>query len=314
MGFAMLHRDSLSSTEAQVSSKPSKALMSAALCGMLTLSAVVACGDDAENGVAPSPSEAGAAGQPQQSDGGSGATPSEAAGGASESVGGAGGAGATEYNNVISDGVEITAEDFQKLCDERDGWAYVTAFCAGAGMCKGLSLLGTTLTDHSCKGLNSCGGAGCVDLPKDSGLTGKEIYAEGPCGGCHGDWSDAENPKFDVYKVVYGPDLTSEAALKRFQESSMQRLMSIVVFGTQGLHPDGTPYSNMPAYYQKYSRAEIERAVKYVQSLPAQAEQYGIFGVTPGFGIPEAAGGSPSEAAGGSASDAAAGGAGGAAP
>jgi mono/diheme cytochrome c family protein len=303
----LLHRDSLSSAEAQASSKPSKALMSAALCGLLTLSAVVACGDDGEKGVAPSPSEAGAAGQSQQSDGGSGATPGDAVGGARESAGGAGGAIASDYNNVISDGVEITAEDFKKLCDERDGWAYVTAFCAGAGMCKGLSLLGTTLTDHSCKGLNSCGGAGCVDLPKDSGLTGKEIYAEGPCGGCHGDWSDPENPNFEVYNVVYGPDLTAEAALKRFKESSMQRLMSIMVFGTQGLHPDGTPYSNMPAYYQKYSRAEIERAIKYVQSLPAQAEKYDIFGVTPGFGIPEAAGGAPSEPT-------AAGGAGGAAP
>ncbi|HVY31932.1 MAG TPA: c-type cytochrome [Polyangiaceae bacterium] len=275
--------------------------MSAALCGLLTLSAAVACGDDGENGVAPipTPSEAGAAGQSQQSEGGTGGTSSESAG--------AGGVPSDEYNNVISDGVEITAEDFQKMCDERDGWAYVTAFCAGAGMCKGLSLLGTTLTDHSCKGLNSCGGAGCVDLPKDSGLTGKEIYADGPCGGCHGDWSDADHPKFDVYNVVYGPDMTADAALKRFKESSMQRLMSIVVFGTQGLHPDGTPYSNMPAYYQKYSRAEIERAIKYVQSLPTQTEQYDIFGVTPGFGIPEATGGVPSETP-------QAGGAGGAAP
>lgn len=281
--------------------------MSAALCGLLTLSAVVACGDDTNNGVPPSPtpSESGAAGQAPTASGGNGGEATAPAG-----DGGAGGVASDTYNNVVSDGVDISAEEFQKMCDERDGWAYVTAFCAGAGMCKGLSLLGTTLTDHSCKGLNSCGGAGCVDLPKDSGLTGKEIYADGPCGGCHGDWSDADNPKFDVYNVVHGSELTGEAALTRFKDSSMQRLMSIVVFGTQGLHPDGTPYSNMPAYYQKYSRAEIERAVKYVQSLPAQAEQYDIFGVTPGFGIPEATGGTPSEtpAAGG------AGGAGGAAP
>ena len=128
----------------------------------------------------------------------------------------------------------------------------------------------------------------------EGGLTGEEIYAAGPCGGCHGDWTDSDNPNFDVYTVVHGSELTGDAALKRFNESSLQRLTSIVVFGTQGLHPDGTPYSNMPAYYQKYSRAEIERAVKYVQSLPTQTSQYDIFGVTPGHGIPEATVGAPS--------------------
>jgi len=283
----MLHRTPIAE-QTQEPSKPSKALMSAALCGLLTLSAAAACSDDANKGVPPGPSnEAGAAGQTQAAGAGG------EAGAEQPSEGGALGSDPDTYNNVISDGVEITAEDFQKLCDDRDGWAYVTAFCAGAGMCKGLSLLDTTLTDHSCKGLNSCGGAGCVVLPKDSGLTGKEIYVDGPCGGCHGDWSDSANPKFDIYNVVHGPDLTGEAALERFKNSSMQRLMSIVVFGTQGLHPDGTPYSNMPAYYQKYSRAELERVVKYVRSLPIQSEQYDIFGVTPGFGIPEAAGGAP---------------------
>lgn len=221
--------------------------------------------------------------------------------------GGAGAVGSDEYDNVVSDGIDISAEEFQRICDDRGGWMYVTAVCAGAGMCKGLSLLGTKLTDHSCRGLNGCGGAGCVDLPEDMGLSGQQIYAEGPCGGCHGDWSDAEHPKLDVYTVVHGPDVDSEVALKRFRESSKRRLMSVVVFGTRGVHADGTPFSNMPAYYQDYSRAEIERAVEYVQRLPVRTQPYEVFGTTPGFGVPEMTNPAPG-------SPPAAGGTGGAAP
>ena len=266
-------------------SKSSSALVSAALAGLLAASAAVACSDGGKAGVGPSQTDAGA-----DSGGAGGAAPSggSEAGATDTAEAGAGGAVSDTYDNVISDGVEIDAKEFQALCDERNGWVYVTAFCAGAGMCKGLSLLGTTLTDHSCKGMNSCGGAGCVVLPADTGLTGKEIYSAGPCGGCHGDWSNPDKPDFNIYNVVHGSDLSDEQALTRFKDSTDQRLLSIVIFGTQGLHPDGTPYSNMPAYYQKYSLAEIKRAVQYVKTLPTAVEQYDIFGVTPGFGIPDA--------------------------
>ena len=294
--------DSSSKSCASSLTKPSSTLMSAALVGLLTASVVAACSDTEKSGVGPSQTEAGAGG-------GGAETPSGAGAGGADTApadGGAAGAGVpvSEYNNVISDGEEITAAQFQALCDERNGWVYVTAFCAGAGMCKGLSLLGTTLTDHSCKGLHSCGGAGCVVLPEDAGLTGKEIYSAGPCGNCHGDWSDYENPNFNVYTIVHGSELTGEQAETRFKTSTDQRLLSILIFGTQGLHPDGTPYSNMPAYYQKYSLAEIKRTLEYVKSLPTATAEYEIFGVTPGFGIPEApaeggAGGAPGTAAGG---------------
>jgi len=276
--------------------KASGSLLSAALCGLLTLGAATACGDNQDTGVAPPHGTAGTSGE--GGEGGEAGTPEG-------SAGAAGAAGATDtptddtYNNVISDGTPISAAEFQAMCDERNGWVYVTASCAGAGMCKGLSLLGDTLTDHSCKGMNSCGGAGCVVLPEDSGLSGKEIYVNGPCSGCHGDWTDEDHPNLGVYTVIHGTDISDADALERFKMSTDQRLLSIAIFGTQGLHADGTPYSNMPAYYQKYSLAEIKRAVTYAQSLPTEVSTYDIFGTTPGFGIPEAGAGGESAAVGG---------------
>ncbi len=269
-----------SSKQTAAGTTPSRALLTAALSGLLTLGAAAACADKQESGVGP---EAATGGVGNGSSSG-GVTSSGGALGSADASAGAGGEGT--YDRVVSKGVEISAAEFQKLCDERDGWVYVTAFCAGSGMCKGLSLLGDTLTDHSCKGMNSCGGAGCVVLPTDTGLTGKEIYEKGPCGGCHGDWSDPDHPDFSVYTVAHGPDISDEDALARFRTSTDKRLTSIVVFGTMGLHADGTPYSNMPAYYQKYSLAEIRRAIAHVRSLPSAVSEYEIFGTTPGDGIP----------------------------
>jgi len=259
--------------------KPSSALAAAALCGLLVVGVAAGCAEGTDSGVAPTPSASGSGGS-----GGSAANPD-----AGQPAAGEGGVPGT-YDHVISEGTPVSAEDFKAMCDERNGWMYVTAFCAGSGLCKGLSLLDDTVTDHSCKGMNSCGGAGCVVLPEDSGLSGQEIYQAGPCGNCHGDWSDSDNPRFDVYMVNYGPDTTAAAALKQFKESTDQRLTSIVVFGTQGMHPDGTPYSNMPAYYQKYSLAEIQRTIAYLKTLQIETQEYEIFGVTPGDGIPGAGG------------------------
>ncbi len=261
------------STRVAHAQRPSSVLTAAALCGLFALGSVAACSDDTENGVAPGPS-GGATGQPVAGGGAGGNGSAPEPGGA----GGDSGARPDVYDEVISEGEPISNDEFKALCDQRDGWTYLTAACAGSALCKGLSLMGDVLTDHSCKGINSCMGISCVVLPKDSGLSGEEIYRDGPCAGCHGNWEDYENPNLGVYTVWHGWDVSPDAATKRFQESSDQRLISILAFGTQGQYPDGTPFSNMPAYYQKYSLAELRRAIDYVKTLPVETLAYEVPG------------------------------------
>jgi hypothetical protein len=267
---------------------PSLGLSTAALCGLFALSSAVACGDDSNAGAPPAAeAEAGTGGQPASGETGGGAA------GAPRGEAGAPAADPDVYDNVLSEGVPISAEEFQALCDERDGWSYTLAACAGAALCKGLSLTGDVLTDHSCKGVNSCAGFGCVVPPKDTGLTGEEIYRDGPCSGCHGSWADYENPNLGVYTVWHGWNVSPEAAIDQFKNSSEKRLLSILAFGTQGLHPDGTAYSNMPAYSQKYSLAELKRTLEYIQSLPTEASAYEVPGAEPYESGAGGAGGQP---------------------
>lgn len=53
----------------------------------------------------------------------------------------------------------------------------------------------------------------------------------------------------------------------RFKTGARLLLLSIVAFGSHGLNDDWTAYANMPAFYGKYSRAEIERVVDYIRTL-----------------------------------------------
>jgi hypothetical protein len=288
------------SPKLEAKSHPSRALTTAALCGLLAVTGVVACSDDAEEGVGLAPGAAGTAGQ--AGDEGQGGVGGDATAPSSAGAAGEAATGSDVYDNVISEGVPISNEEFKALCDERNGWSYLTAACAGAALCKGLSLMGDVLTDHSCKGINSCMGISCVVFPEDTGLSGEEIYRDGPCAGCHGNWSDSDNPNLGVYTVWHAWNVAPDAAIKRFQDSTEQRLTSILVFGTQGQHPDGTAFSNMPAYYQKYSLAEIGRVLDHIRSLPVETASYEAPGAEP-YEEPSAggAGGAGGEAAGGAA-------------
>jgi hypothetical protein len=188
-------------------------------------------------------------------------------------------AGETAYNIVVSN-TPVKYEDFVEACEERGGFVQTTAACAGNNACKGFSYIEPTLTEHSCKGLNACGpGMSCVILKEDSGLTGKEIY-EGPdaCAAtCHAQFVPVYDPS--IYTLYVRPDtLTEEEALERFENGSDQRLYSTVAFGVHGVNEDGVAYANMPPHYSKYSRAEIERVVEYIRSLPKQVQIYEITG------------------------------------
>lgn len=238
-------------------SKPSSVLMIGALAGLLGLAAgTTACTEDGP--LAPAPladtddtSSASATDLPSD--------PTEKA----------------VYNFTVST-TPTTYEDFVAACDKRGGFVQTMAACAANNACKGFSYLEPTLTEHSCKGLNNCGpGLSCVVLQKDSGRTGKEIYeAPDACAStCHGQFVPVYDPS--VYILRVRPDtVTPEEAKERFLNGSARRLYSKVAFGVHGVNDDGTAYANMPPHYEKYSRAEIERVIEYVRSIPIQVQIY----------------------------------------
>jgi mono/diheme cytochrome c family protein len=283
------------------STTPTHCLLAAALSGLLGIG-IAGCSND----VKANADSTGATGGAGGADGGSSASGGEsAAGGGAPADSGI----AEVYNNLLTaDAGGMSMVEFQKLCDTRGGYVYRNAACAGGSMCKGLSWHGGSLWDHSCRGQNSsCAGVGCLALPADTGLTGKEIYEDGPCAGCHADWSkvvdvDKDKPDYGKFALYYDPlTLTDAEVTKRFKDSTEERLTSSVVWGVQGFYTDYVPYSNMPAYYQKYSMAEIRRVVDYVKTLTTFTYPTEQFGLTPGYGAPEAGveGGPPVKDAGG---------------
>jgi hypothetical protein len=58
----------------------------------------------------------------------------------------------------------LDAAAFQTLCDERDGTVEVMPHCGGFATAPGFSYDLTTeaLSEHTCKGANTCGGWNCV--------------------------------------------------------------------------------------------------------------------------------------------------------
>jgi hypothetical protein len=244
------------------------AIFAAALAGLLGAGIAVGCGSDGSRGNIDSNDTGGkSASSAGGAPGGSGGSHVQANGGTSALSADAG----TYINVVSTDPIAFT--DFVKMCDERGGFAQTNAHCAGSNLCKGLSYMedGTTLFDHSCKGLNSCMGYSCIDTPKDSGLSGQELYEFGECGGCHFKEADPS-----TYVIFYPPGESESAAVEAFGKAPSKRLANIVAFGTQGVSDDGIQFSNMPSYRQKYSRAEIERVVEHIRGLQHPTLQYDV--------------------------------------
>lgn len=181
-------------------------------------------------------------------------------------------AGCKEKTNVVevpADAPEITAsrtdrtmttERFVQECDDRGGLVQHHAACAGVNSCRGVTLHGAELIEHTCRGVNTCAGVSCVQPAADRGLTGKAVYEE-TCADCHG------SRKFTLF---VGPDADETAALAAFSAASPARRLYTVAFGVAGRTADGTAYANMPAYHKRYSRAEMERAAAYAASLEVQ--------------------------------------------
>ncbi len=70
------------------------------------------------------------------------------------------GAGITS-SKVVTD---MTQQKFTQMCDDRGGTVEVIPECAGKNSCKGMAYdtATQTLTEHTCKGTNTCAGYNCV--------------------------------------------------------------------------------------------------------------------------------------------------------
>jgi hypothetical protein len=70
-------------------------------------------------------------------------------------------AGVITSSTVVAD---MTLEKFTADCDALGGALEIHPHCGGFNSCKGMSYdTGTqTLTEHTCKGLNTCAGYSCI--------------------------------------------------------------------------------------------------------------------------------------------------------
>jgi hypothetical protein len=188
------------------------------------------------------------------------------------------GAGDGRYVDVTEDAT-MTYAQFPAMCTARAGFVQTTASCAGNNSCRGFSYLGGEFMEHSCRAMNACGpGMSCVLTAPDEGRTGQQVYeADKACAGtCHGDFSvDPFDPKHFTLYVRPGTVSLSDAK-SRFLTGSKDRLMSIIAFGAHGINDDGSAYANMPAYFDRFSRAEIGRVVDYIRGLPLEVKYYTV--------------------------------------
>jgi hypothetical protein len=205
-----------------------------------------------------------------------------AASGCGSTVGGEDAGADAGFSRVLST-TELTFEEFFAKCEQRGGLMQTTAACAGNNACRGLSYLGGTLVEHSCKAMNGCGpGMQCVDLPADQGRSGMDLYRGGTCASnCHGQFS----PSYDagVFTLYVTPGtVTLDEAAARFHSGSKQRLRAIIGFGVHGIGDNGLAYANMPAFYTEYSVAELDRVIDHIRALPLVTHYYDTWGLADG--------------------------------
>lgn len=271
---------------APASQAASSPLLSAALAGLLgAMPATLAtgCGDDDDATDGDTATETG-------SEAGATETPTNGAVGTDSMGTGSMGGGdddddampTTDEPRVISTTkapADLTLARFTADCEAKGGYLETHATCSGANSCAGLSYnkFDGYLTEHTCAGLNTCGGMSCVVGPADQGRTGEAIY-KASCEGCHGDKG------FTLF-VPKGTDLAEAEA--KFLDKTALTMESIVAFGTQGVNPTGTHFSNMPSFRRKYARKEISRVVAHLRSLKPKASEYTTLGYDEEFKVPQ---------------------------
>jgi hypothetical protein len=186
----------------------------------------------------------------------------------------------TEEKTINAEQKEYKYSDLTKMCDERGGYTQIHAACGGHNACAGFSYGdwgpgAAMLTEHSCTGVNGCLGLSCVTLPKDGGLSGKQLYEEhefpeplNNCGGCHGGYYDANNKwtHDNAYFAIYVLKDSTRTAENWLDRSAREQEL-VTAFGARSVLPDGTAIQNMAAYHGSLSRAETERVVAHIRTL-----------------------------------------------
>lgn len=118
-------------------------------------------------------------------------------------------------NGILGNGItssivdsSITYEKFKVMCDDKNGKMEVHPHCGGANSCKGFSydLATHVLTEHSCKGLNTCTGYSCILLE----IISLGVRPRGEANNHHSYRFEAgqtghSHPKFRPYFLLVGP-------------------------------------------------------------------------------------------------------------
>jgi mono/diheme cytochrome c family protein len=186
----------------------------------------------------------------------------------------------SDEKTISAEQKEYTYAELTKRCDERGGYTQIHAACGGHNACAGFSYGdwgpgAAMLTEHSCTGVNGCLGLSCVDLPKDGGRSGKELYEDhefpeplNNCGGCHGGYYDADDKwtHDNAYFAVYVLKDSTRTADNWLDRSAREQEL-VTAFGARSILPGGTAIQNMAAYHGSLSRAETERVVAHIRTL-----------------------------------------------
>lgn len=177
--------------------------------------------------------------------------------------------------DTSGDGV-VSLDEFEAACaesahlfgDARPGVVHTEATCGGTGLGRGFVLHPwNEFHEHDCRGVNECAGWTCVETAAGADRDGPTLFEEELCSWCH-------TGEKGAFLVEVAPEEDAQEAVDTFLDRSDTRFRSAIAFGKQGISPGDVAYSNMPAYYLRMSRAEMDTAIAYVRSLPLDSANY----------------------------------------
>lgn len=177
----------------------------------------------------------------------------------------------------------ISFEEFDAACarsamlvgEARPGVVQAHASCGGTNSCRGMVLHPwLELLEHDCRGVNGCTGWSCVETAEGLGVPTEELFQAATCDYCH--TAEAEG----AFKVEVPPGQDVQAWLDGFLDRSDAQFRAVLAFGSAGVSPNAVAYSNMPAFYPRLSRAEIDTLIAMVRTMPLEGANF-EYGETP---------------------------------
>ena len=172
---------------------------------------------------------------------------------------------------------ELSFEEFEAGCTEsamilgeaEPGIVQVHSACSGTNSCRGMIYHEWgELLEHDCRAVNYCAGWSCVEMAEDQGRDGLVLYGDLSCGDCH-----QSEEGFKIYAPPLPANAESAEAhmaayIAAFEARGDRELSSIIAFGKSGLTPEYLPFLNMPGFYQRLSRTELQTLINHIRALP----------------------------------------------